>query len=78
MIIFFSKSRGNTVEKAKGSVLWMLKQEVDIQFAKWIVGKRKQPRSGHLLLLSLFGQVIEGLREDTNRWVVEWLQLFRK
>ena len=78
MIIFGSKSRGNTVEKAKGSVLWMHKQEVDVQLAKWIVGKRKQPRSGHLLLLSLFDQVIEGMREDTNRWTAEWLQLFRK
>ena len=38
-----------------------------VQLAKCIVGKRKQPRSGHLLLLSLFDQVIEGMREDTNR-----------
>ena len=44
----------------------MCKQEVDVQLAKCIVGKRKQPRSGHLLLLSLFGRVIEGMREDTN------------
>ena len=67
MIIFWLKSRGNTVEKAKWSVLWMRKQEVDVQLAKWLVGKRKQPRSGHLLMLSLFGQVIERMREDTNR-----------
>ena len=64
MIIFWSKSRGNTIQKAKGSVR-LHKQEV--QVAKWIVVKRKQSRSGHLLLLSLFGQVIEGMREDTNR-----------
>ena len=62
MIIFWPKYRDNTVEKAKASVLWMC----------------KQPRSGHLLLLSLFDQVIEGIREDTNRWAAEWLQLFRK
>ena len=41
--------------------------KVRVQLAKWVVGKRKQPRSGHLLLLSLFGQVIEGMRENTNR-----------
>ena len=62
----------------KVRVLWIRKQEVDVLLAKWIVGKRKQPRSGNLLLLSLLGQVIEGMREDTNRSVVEWLQLFRK
>ena len=67
MIIFGSKSRGNTLQKAKGSVLWIRIQEVDIQLAKWRVGKRKQPRSGYFLLLSIFGQVIEGMREDTNR-----------
>ena len=78
MIIFWSKNRGKTVEKAKVSVLWMRKQEVDIQIAKWIVGKRKEPSWGHLLLLSLFAQVIEGMREDTNRWAAEWLQLFRE
>ena len=78
MIIFRSKSPRNTVPKEKGSVLWMHEQEVDVQLAKWIVGKRKQPRSGHLLSLSLFDQVIEGMREDTNRWAAEWLQLFRK
>ena len=50
------------------------KQEVD---ARWIVEKRKLPRSGHLLLLCLFDQVIEGMREDTNRWAAEWFQLFR-
>ena len=44
----------------------MRKQEVDLQLAKWIVGKRKQPRSGHLLVLSLFGRVIEGMSEVTN------------
>ena len=78
MIIFWSKIRVNTVEKAKESVLWTRKQEVDVQLAKWIVGKRKQPRSRHLLLLSLFGQVIEGMREVTHRWAAEWLQLFPK
>ena len=56
----------------------MRKQEVDVQLVRWIIGKRKQPRSGHLLLLSLFCQVMEGMREDTNRSAVEWLQLFRK
>ena len=56
----------------------MRKQEVDVQLAKWIVGKLKQARSGHLLLLSLFGQVIETMREDTNHRAAEWLQLFRK
>ena len=78
MIIFRSKSCANTAQKAKGSVLWMRKQKVDVQLAKLIVEKRKQQRSGHLLLLSLFGQVIEGMREVTNRWATEWLQLFRK
>ena len=78
MIIFWSKSHGNTVEKAKGSVLWIRKQEVDVQLAKCIVGKREQPRSGHLHLLSLFGQVIEGMREDNNRWAAERLQSFQK
>ena len=66
MIIFGSKSRGNTIQKAKGSVLRIRKQEVDVQLAKWIVGKRKQSRSGHLLLLYLCGRVIKGMREDTN------------
>ena len=56
----------------------MRKQEVDVQLAKSIVGKRKQPRSGHLLLLPLFGQAIEGMSEVTNRWAAEWLQLFLK
>ena len=41
-------------------ILSMRKQEVDAQLAKWIAGKRKQPRSGHLTL-SLFGQLIEGM-----------------
>ena len=45
----------------------MRKQEVDVQLAKWIVSKLKQPRPGHLLLLSLLGQVIAGMRKDTNR-----------
>ena len=78
MIIFWPKSRDNTVEKTKGRVVWMRKQEADVQLAKCIVGKRKQPRSGHLLVLSLFDQVIEGMREDNNCWAAEWLQLFRK
>ena len=38
-----------------------------VQSAKWIDGKRKQPRPGHLLMLSLCGRVIEGVREVTNR-----------
>ena len=38
-----------------------------VQSAKWIAGKRKQPRSGHLLVLCLCGRVIEGMREVTNR-----------
>ena len=44
----------------------MHKQEVDVQLVECIVGKRKQPRSGHLLLLSLSGRVIEGMRVDTR------------
>ena len=75
MPIFWSESRGNTAEKAKES-LWLRKQEVDVQLAKWIPEKRKQPRSSHLLVLLLFGQVIEGMREVTNLWTAEWLQLF--
>ena len=78
MIIFWSKSRGNSVEKAKGSVVWMRKQEVDVELAKWIAEKHKQPRSGHLLVLFLCGRAIEGKKEVTNRWTAEWLQLFRK
>ena len=38
-----------------------------VQLAKWITGKRKQPRLGHLLVLSLCARVIEGVREVTNR-----------
>ena len=49
-----------------------------VQLAKWFAGKRKQPRPGHLLMLSLCGRVIEGVREVTNRWAAEWLQLCRK
>ena len=77
MLIFWSESRGNAVEKAKWS-LWLRKQEVDVRLAKWMAEKRKQPRSGHLLVLFLCGQVIEGKREVTNRWTAEWLELFRK
>ena len=73
MLIFWSESRGNTVEKAKWS-LWLRKQEVDVRLSKWIAEKRKQPRSGHLLVFLLCGRVIEG----KNRWAAEWLQLFRK
>ena len=51
---------------------------MDVQLVKWIAGTSKQPRSGHLFLVSLFCQVMEGMREDTNRSAVEWLQLFRK
>ena len=75
MLIFWSESRGNTVEKAKWS-LWLRKQETDVRLAKWIAEKLKQPRSGHLLVL--FGRVIEGKMEVTNRWAAEWPQLFRK
>ena len=35
----------------------------DVQSAKWIAGKRKQPQPGHLLMLSLCGRVIEGVRD---------------
>ena len=38
----------------------------DVQLAKWIAGQREQPRSGHLLVLSLCGRVNEGVREVTN------------
>ena len=37
------------------------------ELAKWIAGKPKQPRSGHFLVLSLCGRVIERVREITNR-----------
>ena len=76
MPIFRSESSGNTVEKAKGSV-W-LRKEVDVRLAKWIVEKRKQPRSGHLLVLFVCVRVIEGKEEVTNRCAAECLQLFRK
>ena len=45
----------------------MHKQEVDVQLAKWIAEKRKQLRSGHLLVLFLCARMIEGKREVTNR-----------
>ena len=38
-----------------------------VQLAKWIAGKRKQQRSGHLLVLFLCGWVIEPVSEVTNR-----------
>ena len=38
-----------------------------VRLAKWIAEKRKQQRSGHLLMLFLCGRVIEGKREVTNR-----------
>ena len=41
--------------------------EYIVQLAKWITGKRKQPRTGHLLVLSPCGQIIEIVREVTNR-----------
>ena len=65
MLIFWSESRGNTVEKAKWS-LWLRKQEVDVRLVKWIAEKRKKPRSSHLLVLFLCGRVIEGKSEVTN------------
>ena len=65
MVIFWSESRGNIVEKAKWS-LWLRKQDVYVRLAKWLAEKRKQPRSGHLLVLSLCSRVIEGMREVTN------------
>ena len=77
MLIFWSESRGNTIEKAKGS-LWLRKQEVDVRLAKLIAEKRKQSRSSHLFVLFLCGRVIEGVREITNRCAAELLQLFRK
>ena len=77
MLIFWSESRGNTVEKAKWS-LWLRKHEVDIRLAKWIAEKRKQPLSGYLLVSFLCSWVIEGKREVTTSSAVEWLQLFRK
>ena len=77
MLIFWSESRCNTIEKAKWS-LWLRKQEVDVRLEKWIAEKRKQLSSGHLLVLFLCGRVIEGKREVTNCWAAEWLQLFRK
>ena len=70
MLIFWSESRGYTVEKTRLS-LWLRKQEVDVRLAKWTPGKRKQPRSGHLLVFFLCGRVIEGKREVTNRWAAE-------
>ena len=39
----------------------------DVQLAKWLAGKRKQPRYGHLFVLSLCGRVIERVREVTIR-----------
>ena len=75
MLIFWSESRGNTVEKAKWS-LWLRKREVDVRLVKWIAEKRKLSRSGHFLVLFLCGRVIEGKKEVTNRWAAEWLQLF--
>ena len=65
MRIFWSELCDNAVTKANGS-LWLRKQEVDVELAKWIAEKRKQPRSGHLLLLLLCGRMIEGKREVTN------------
>ena len=41
------------------------------QLAKWIAKKRKQPRLGHFLKLSLCGRVIEEVGEVTNRWAAE-------
>ena len=38
-----------------------------VHLAKSIAGTRKQPRSGHFLVLSLCGRVIEGVRDVTNR-----------
>ena len=56
----------------------VLKLYQKVKSAKVIAEKRKQPLSGHLLMLSLCGRVIERVREVTNRWAAEWLQLFRK
>ena len=36
-----------------------------VQSAKWIAEKRKKPRPGHLLTLSLCCRVTEGVREVT-------------
>ena len=72
MLIFCSESRGNTVEKAQW-FLWLRNQEVDVRLAEWITEKRKQPRSGHLLVLVLCGRVIEGKREVTNHRAAEQL-----
>ena len=44
---------------------------VNKKVAKWIAEKRKQPRSGPLIVLSLFGRVIEGMREVNNRLAAE-------
>ena len=49
-----------------------------VQLAKWLAVKRKQPLSGHLLVLSLCGRAIEGVKEVNNRSAAEWLSLFRK
>ena len=66
MLIFWSESRGNTVQKAKWS-LWLRKQEAYVRLVKWIAEKRKQSRSGHLVVLFLCSRVIEGKREVTIR-----------
>ena len=66
MLNFKSENRGSTVEKANWS-LRLHKQEVDVRLAKWRAENRKQPRSGHLLVLFLCGRVIEGKREVSNR-----------
>ena len=66
MVFLWSESSGNTVEKAKWS-LCLRKQEADIRLVKLIAEKRKPPRSGHLLVLFLCGQVMELKREVTNR-----------
>ena len=76
MLIFWSESRGNTVKKVKWS-LWLRKQNVYIRLAKLIAEKRKQPRSGNLLVLFLYGPAIDGKRDVPNRSAAEWLQLFR-
>ena len=76
MLLFWSESRGNTVEKQK-LCLWLRKQEFDVRLAKCLAEKRTQPRSVHFMLFQC-GRVIKGKMDVTIHWAAEWLQLFRK
>ena len=75
--IYIYKDSKSNKKKEKWS-LWLRKQVVNVGLAKLFAEKRKQPHSGHMLMLFLCDRVIEAKREVTNSWAAKLLQLFRK